>query len=236
MKYTLTLFMMMILAVSAKSQWWFDAGVKGAYGPTMMYDQNVFDHGSYKHKLSTGTSFGGRLGFNYGYHVGLSLEYTSSTSNQEFNYESDLYNSFKWKHNDISTLFRYSGNGAYVEVGAKFSNITEVELENIPNSTVTDVTENFSDNYVSGILGFGSYLAGNDIWSLNLGIRMHWAFDDMVSETGKENNYPIVIDELDDPTRKTIATAAQLQAEFNVAFGRFAKTACSDRWRLLLFQ
>ena len=40
MKYLITLSLMMTLAVSAHSQWWFDAGLKGSYGPTMMYDQN----------------------------------------------------------------------------------------------------------------------------------------------------------------------------------------------------
>jgi hypothetical protein len=235
MKYTLTLFFVLSLALSAHSQWWFDAGAKAAFGPTMMYDQNVFDSGTYKHDLSTGSSFGGRLGFNYGYHVGLSLEYSGSTSKQDFNYNSDLYNSFKWKHNDISTMFRYSGNGAYIEVGAKFSSIKEVELDNVING-VSDVTENFSENYTSGVFGFGSYLAGSELLTLNLGIRLHWAFDDMVNEMGKENDYPIIIYPLPDPSLKTLATAAQLQFELNYAFGRFAKSACHDRWRLILFQ
>ena len=39
MKYLITLSLMMTLAVSAHSQWCFDAGLKGYYGPTMMYDQ-----------------------------------------------------------------------------------------------------------------------------------------------------------------------------------------------------
>lgn len=236
MKQVFTLLFMMTLAVSANSQWWFDAGVKGAYGPTMMYDQNVFDDGDYKHALSTGTAIGGRLGFNYGYHVGLSLEYTGSTSNQEFNYQNqDPYNSFKWKTNDVSTLFRYSGNGAYVELGAKFSKVKSVELTTLDQPEL-DVTENFNKNYTSGIFGFGSYLMGGELLTLNLGIRVHWGFTDMVNETGKEAGYPIVVENLKDPSSKTLATAAQLQVELNYAFGRFSKEACHDRWKLILFQ
>ena len=212
MKYFLTLTLMLALAVSSSAQWWFDAGIKGAWGPTGMSDQNVYDDANYKHKISTGTAFGGRLGFNYGYHVGLSLEYGGATSNQDFEYNGDLYNSFKWKHNDLSTLFRYSGNGAYIEFGAKFSNVKEVELETA-GVGVSDVTENFSDSYTSGIFGFGSYLMGSELLTLNLGVRLHWAFDDMVSETGKDNNYPIVIEELKDPSVKTHAAAVQLQME-----------------------
>ena len=225
MKYLITLSLMMTLAVSAHSQWWFDAGLKGSYGPTMMYDQNVFD-GDYKHAISTGTSFGGRLGFNYGYHVGLSLEYAGATSKQEFNYGNiDDFNAFKWKHNDISTLFRYSGNGAYIELGAKFSKIKEVELDNV-NTGISDATEYFNENYTSGIFGFGSYLLGSELLTLT----------DMVNEAGKDAGYPIVVEALKDPTKKTLATAAQLQMELNYAFGRFSKEACHDRWKLILFQ
>ena len=236
MKQLFTLLVMMTLAVSAQSQWWFDAGVKGAYGPTMMYDQNVFDDGDYKHALTAGTAFGGRLGFNYGYHVGFSVEYGGATSNQDFNYQNqDPYNSFKWKTNDLATLFRYSGNGAYIEVGANFSNVKKVELVTL-DGPVQDVSENFNKNYTSGVFGFGSYLMGSDLLTLNLGIRLHWGFTDMVNDTGKEAGYPIVVEALKDPTKKTLATAAQLQLELNYAFGRFSKSACHDRWRLILFQ
>ncbi len=235
MKYLITLTFLMTMAVSAHSQWWFDAGVKGAYGITMMYDKNVFDDADYKHSISTGTSLGGRLGFNYGYHVGLSLEYAGSTSNQAFEYNGDLYNSFRWKHNDISTLFRYSGNGAYVELGAKFSKIKEVQLDNV-NTGIADATQYFNENYTSGIFGFGSYLLGTELLTLNMGVRLHWGFTDMVNDAGKDAGYPIVVEALKDPSKKTLATAAQLQLELNYAFGRFSKEACHDRWKLILFQ
>lgn len=236
MKYLITLSFMMTLAVSAQSQWWFDAGVKGSYGPTMMYDQNVFDDGDYKHAISTGTSFGGRLGFNYGYHVGLSLEYAGATSKQDFNYgNDDDFNAFKWKHNDISSLIRYSGNGAYIEAGAKFSSIKKVELDNVDNG-ISDATEFFNENYTSGIFGFGSYLLGSELLTLNLGVRIHWGFTDMVNDAGKAADYPIVVEALKEPGNKTLATAAQLQMELNYAFGRFSKEACHNRWKLILFQ
>ena len=99
-----------------------------------------------------------------------------------------------------------------------------------------DVSENFNKNYTSGIFGFGSYLLGSELLTLNLGIRVHWGFTDMVNDTGKEAGYPIVVEDLKDPSKKTLATAAQLQLELNYAFGRFSKEACHDRWKLILFQ
>ena len=235
MKHLFTFFMLMVLAGSAQGQWWFDAGIKGAWGPTGMSDQNVYDDADYKHKISTGSAFGARLGINTGYHVGLSLEYAGATSNQDFEYHGDLYNSYKWKHSDISTLFRYSGNGAYIELGAKFSSINEVELETV-GSNISDVTDNFVDSYTSGVFGFGSYLLGTELLTLNMGVRVNWAFDDMVNELGKENNHPIVVEDLKDPSVKTHPGSVQLQMELNYAFGRFSKEACHDRWKLILFQ
>jgi hypothetical protein len=235
MKHLFTLLIFFCLAVPGKSQWWFDAGAKGSFGPTLMYDQNVFDSGSYKHKLTTGYSYGARLGFNHGHHVGFSLEYNLATLKQDFNYQSQVYNKFNVRHNDIVGVFRYSGDGAFVEIGAELANIKKVELDNVDAPGIVEVTDNFEKNYLSGVLGFGSYLAGNDLLSVNLGIRLHWAFDDMVSATGKANDYPIIVYPLPDRSQKTLATAAQLQLEINYAFGRFAKTACSERWKLILF-
>lgn len=236
MKYFLSLILIATVVFSAQSQVWFDAGVKAAFGPTLMYDQNVFDDGHYKHKLTMGNSFGGRLGVNFGYHAGTSLEYQVSTGRQDFELNGDLHNSFKWKHNDILLMFRYSGNGAYVEIGGEYSIMGDVTLTRHTLNTTEDVSDKFAKNYKSGVFGFGSYLLGGDLITLNLGIRLHYAFDDMVNEFGKENDFPFVDQVLRDPSKKTLATAAQLQAELNYAWGRFAKTACSERWRLFLFQ
>lgn len=239
MKHLLTLLFVAFLGLSAQSQVWFDAGIKGALGPTMMLNKNVFDDGDYKHKITIGNAIGGRLGVNLGYHAGFSLEYNAATGKQDFRLDNDLYNSFKWKHSDFLLLFRYSGNGAYVELGGEYSNMGDVTLTKYRGGQDIDedVSDKFEDSYKSGVFGFGSYLMGGDLFTVNLGIRLHFAFDDMINESGKELLYPFVDHQgAYDPSKKTLATAAQLQMEFNYAWGRFAKTACSDRWRLFLFQ
>ncbi len=236
MKYFFTLLLVVTLAFSANSQLWFDAGVKGAYGPTMMLDGNIFDSGNYKHTLSTGHAIGGRLGFNFGYHAGVSLEYMSAKSKQDFDFSSDPHSRFIWKHSDMLVMFRYSGNGAYVELGGKYSNMGDVTLTRYNPDVTTDVSDLFENSYMSGVFGFGSYLLGSDLFTLNLGIRIHYSFEDMVSPEGKAEFYPVEMDFDPDLDRKTVATAAQLQAEFNYAFGRFSKEACHSRWKLLLFQ
>ena len=92
-----------------------------------------------------------------------------------------------------------------------------MELDNV-NTGISDATEYFNENYTSGIFGFGSYLMGSELLTLNLGVRIHWGFTDMVNEAGKDAGYPIVVEALKDPTKKTLATAAQLQMELNYAF------------------
>ncbi len=238
MKYFFTLLCVVTLSLSAKSQVWFEAGVKGAYGPTFLLDKNVFDSGNFKHKISTGHAIGGRLGVNFGYHAGLAVEYVGATSKQDFNLSGDLHTTYKWKHNDILALFRYSGNGAYVEVGGKYSNMGDVTRETTPADAQVDgdVSDIFEDSYTSGVLGFGSYIMGGDLLVVNLGLRLHYAFTDIL-KPGKGDFYPAVSDiDSPDPDAKTLATAAQLQLEVNYAFGRFSKEACHERRKFILFQ
>lgn len=240
MKYFFTLLVVIMLSLQAQSQIWFEAGVKGAYGPTFLLDKNIFDSGDFKHKLSTGHSIGGRLGVNFGYHAGFALEYLGATSKQELNLNSKHHTNYKWKHNDLLLLFRYSGNGAYIEVGGKYSKLGDVTRETIFGSTEGDgdVSELFEKGYTSGVLGFGSYIMGSDVLTVNLGLRLHYAFTDILTEEGKAAFYRPDLSDIDNPdlSAKTSATAAQLQLEINYAFGRFSKTACHDRWKLILFQ
>ncbi len=239
MKYIFTLLCVVTLSFYAKSQVWFEAGVKGAYGPTFLLDKNVFDSGNFKHKISTGHAIGGRLGVNFGYHAGFAVEYMGATSKQDFNLHGDLHTSYKWKHNDILGLFRYSGNGAYVEIGGKYSKIREATRETTPADAQVDgdVTDLFEKNYTSGVLGFGSYIMGGDLLVVNLGLRLHYAFTDILTDEGQADFYPAASDiSSPDLDAKTLATAAQLQLEVNYAFGRFSKEACHERRKFILFQ
>lgn len=236
MKYILTLLFVAGIFFSAQSQLWFDAGVSGSYGPTALLDRNVFDSGNYKHKLTAGNAFGGRLGINFGHHAGISAEFSSATSKQDFNLNSRVYNSYKLKHNDLMLLFRYSGNGAFVEIGGQYSIMGDVTrtTEGIP--AAADVSDDF-DNFMGGVFGFGSYLLGDDLFTVNIGIRFHYGFQDALTEAGKPNFYPAQMDNAGslDLDKKTVVAGAQLKLEANYAWGRFAKTACHDRWKLILF-
>jgi hypothetical protein len=234
MKQLFTL-ILIATATTTFSQTFFDAGIKGAYGPTLMYNKNIFDDGDYDHVLASGYGFGGKLGVHFAEHHGFTVDYLGATSKQDFDLRGGGTHNYKWKHNDVLLMYRYSGNGAYVEIGPKISFMNEVTQE-VNGGTELDVTSKFVDNYKSIVFGFGSYLAGSDVLTLQAGVRLHWSLDDMVSEEGINDGYPAPGAIFENDYTKTYPAAAQFMLEVNYAFGRFAKASCSSRWRLILFE
>lgn len=233
---------MLFFAIGGKAQMYFDAGIKGAFGPTVLFNKDIFDSADYRHNATMGFAYGGKLGINFNGKNAITLDLMRQTSRQELEFDiagSEAFTDLiEWNHTDLLLLYRFSGKGAYIEIGPKISNISEVTHEINGQSTTIAATPFYEDNYLSGVFGFGSYLAGSDLVTLQIGIRIHFAIDDMVNESGKEgsNNYPTPLFPQKLNNAKTLATAAMLQVELNYAFGRFAKAQCSDRRKLILFQ
>lgn len=220
-------------------QMFFDFGAKGAFGPTILFNSDIFDADSYDHKATMGYAFGGKFGVHFNGRNGITLDIMSQKSKQEFDVSPvNSIDLLQWNHTDYMLMYRYSGNGAYIELGPKLSRISEVTHELNGQSTTVAGTEFYEDSYLSGVFGFGSYLAGSDLFTLQLGIRLHWGLDDIVAPGGKTdgNNFPTPFSGEVLNAAKSTATAAMLHVEFNYAFGRFAKTECSGRRKLILFQ
>lgn len=223
---------------SASAQIWFDIGVKGAWGPTSALNKNISDEGRYTYNVVTGTAFGGKIGVNWGAYHGVAIEGLAATNNANYDYQlsgNQLINDLKWKTTDLMLLYRYQGQGAYFEIGPKYSIMNEIDQNDGPEEMNNIDKSNF-ENYLSGVIGFGSYLAGTGSLQIILGIRLHYALQDMVSEEGFETlnlptpNYP------DFPTQqKTSPIAAQLSLEINYVLGYVGKQFCYDRWRLMSF-
>ena len=199
-----------------------------------MYNKNIFDDGDYDHVLTSGFGFGGKLGVHFASHHGFTLDFMSASSKQNFDLRGGGMHNYKWKHNDLLLMYRYSGNGAYIEIGPEISFMSDVTSDN-GGSQEVDVTPKFVDNYKSIVFGFGSYLLGSDLITLQAGVRLHWGLDDMVSDEGQAEGYPATGTSFD-TYEKTHPTAGQFMLELNYAFGRFARASCSQRWRLILFE
>jgi hypothetical protein len=231
---TITTIFLAVMVTPLFGQAFFDAGIKGAYGPTLMFNQNVFDDGTYDHVLNSGGAFGAKLGVHWANHHGVTFDYMRASSRQDFDLAANQQHEYIWKHNDLLLMYRYSGNGAYIEIGPKISFVSDV-TSRLFGVEEPDAAANFVDNYKSVVFGFGSYLLGSDLVTLQAGVRLHWALDDMISEQGMEQGYPAK-GKVFASYEKTKATAAQFSIELNYAFGRFAKASCSHRWRLILFE
>ena len=234
--------LMLLFAIEGKAQMFFDAGVKTAFGPTVIFNKDIFDSGEYRHNATMGFAYGGKFGVNFNGHNAITLDIMRQKSRQEL--EFDLGNTksiadlIEWQHTDIMLLYRFSGMGAYIELGPKISNIGKVTHDAENMTSIDDATEFYEDRYLSGVFGFGSYLAGSELVTLQLGVRIHFAWDDMVKPSGKElvNNYPTPQFPQQLNNAKTLATAGMLHLELNYAFGRFAKTECTGRRILILFE
>lgn len=233
MKFLTTLFCLVCM-VPTFGQMYFDMGLKGAYGPTFLYNSNIYDDGQYDAVLNSGYGIGGKLGVHFNSSHGITFDYMNASSKQEFDVRGVQQPlRYTWKHHDLLLLYRLSGNGAYLELGPKLSLVSDV------NQSFTgadaDVSNFFVNSYKSVVLGFGSYLMGNELISLQLGVRLHWSLDDMISDDGRIAGYPA-------PSatypkyEKSIPAVGQVMLELNYAFGRFAKASCSQRWRLILFE
>ena len=218
-------------------QIWFDVGLKGSWGTSFMINTNIFDDDRIDHRLSPAYSYGASVGVHFDKRNGLVVEYLRSRSNQYFDDERagiDLTEDVRqsWITNDVGLYFKHSGYGVYVEIGPKIGFVSDAFVR-IDDGEELDMTENVSKNLYSGVLGFGTYLLGSDAFTLQLGIRLQYQFNDL-AEDGESSLYPVFEDYAD--YKSTNPVHAQLMLEFNYAIGRFAKESCRDRWKLILFQ
>jgi hypothetical protein len=224
-----------------KKIFWFDAGLKAQYGAAGFYNAAVGSSKLYDHTISTGYSFGGKLGINKNY-SGLSLEVMRNSGKQEFEIKQPntpiTTGTIKWSSTDIYALFRNAQNMGYFEIGPKISLIDKVKSKS-GSAAETDVAANFNKNVYAGVLGFGANVMGNEgSFSGILGVRFEYAFSDFNKEaaTPKETLAPI-----GDPTiyadgyKKSNIAFAGLVFELNWGIGYYGKAQCGKRSKFIMF-
>jgi len=144
-----------------------------------------------------------------------------------------------WTTHDFMLLYRYSGSGVYLELGPKYSVMSSAEqsFSTAVSSATRDLTASFDDQF-AGVLGFGSYLAGSDVLVLNLGVRISYAFGDLVEEQSRVLG---TIPQTEfaprfDSYTNTNPISAMLNLELSYAFGRVAKENCTSRKKIIFFR
>ncbi len=241
MKKLLLILALFSTSVSFFSQNWLDVGIKGGWGPTFLFNQSIFDDGSYNHQISTRGTFGAKLGFNFNPNHEITFDFMVGGLNQDFKFNvsdsgtigtQEFGSNIKYSSFDFLLMYRNNNEGKYFEIGPIISNLRSV------NKTVEGVDDiNFDITKVnkiqSGIaLGFGAYFMGTDNFGITGGVRISYMASDLISEAGKSNNYPT--GKPYDTYKATHPLLVQLVFEANLDFAYLAKANCGRR-KILMF-
>ncbi len=212
---------------------WFDAGIKGAWGPTLLYNSNTMNDLVLNQQVNTGFAVGGKFSFNFGYIHGITFDLMYANGHQNYQNVENVNNSVdvKWKTYDLYVLYRMYRTINYMELGPKFS-----KVQSFTNNDV-DSKQFYLPNYPSAVLGFGWYAFGRKAFTGTIGLRVEYAFNDIISADGKETGYPVnpFKSTAYDPYKTTNPLSAQLVFELNWGIGYFAKTACGGRRHFFSF-
>lgn len=234
MRQTLLLALFLSVAYTATAQIWIDTGLKGGFGMSALLNKNILDDRTYSPLFSPGYNMGAKVGVNFGKLNGITIDAMYSTLQQKYSYlhdESQFTNDITWTNLDLYLMYRFSSQGStYVEIGPMWSNVTKVRQEDGGSGQTGDAAAFYVDKYLSGVFGLGGYVAGEDNFSIMIGLRIHYSFDDFISPTGQTANYPAPVGTAEfDSYVASSPIFAQLIAEMNFGIGYFAKTTCGGR-------
>ena len=229
-----------LLALQTQAQdMWFEAGIKAGYGPTVLWESNISDSDFHDMNINSGVRYGLNLNVNFDQGGGIILETLITHGKQTFDYDGfgDILagkHTIDWKSTDVFLLYRFVNRGAFIEIGPKMSFMGSVDhdLSNNPTNPFAeiDVESMYTDNYLSGVLGFGGYLFGSREFTVGLGLRFEYAFQNFTSDEGKEAGFPLTsaLDSSYDPgDLRNINVYATL--EIKIPIGRFSKIQCGQR-------
>lgn len=219
--------------------WWFDVGVKGQYGATSMFNQVIADSDDWRYDISTGYSFGGKIGINKGT-SGLTIDVMAATGTASFEDArlsgNAINTELNWNSIDIYTLYRNNRQLGYVEVGPKFTVLRNAEYSDGISELASDVTAFYEGNNVNAVLGFGAYFLGSDgAFSGILGLRFEYGLTDIVNPSGHASGIPVGDVSLDTGGSVTHPLFAGVSFELNWGLGYYGKASCGGRAKFIKF-
>lgn len=213
-----------------KIYFWLDAGVKMSGGSGMLYNNNLINDRSIDPAFASIYGFGGKFGFNFGQYHAITVDAMYSLVGQTNNLVDDgvplNIRRVSFNSVDLFGMYRYNRNLNYVELGAKYS-IYQRMLQTSNGNTV-DADELYVDNMLSPVLGFGYYVLNADAFTANLGFRLSYGINDMLSSQGKQTaafTSPVEYDAYA-PTNPAFF---ELVLELNFGLGQYAKSVCGKR-------
>jgi hypothetical protein len=175
---------LLAMSMSAKAQVFsFDAGVKGAFSATEMFNNNISDLGSIQdYKMATGSNYGIALNANIS-NIGLTVEFLGGQFNT--GYQGKIGNTAYTSNVELNTfsipilLKLGDQTGGYTELGISTNGVRQATYSISTTTATSDVTGKYK-NYTTAILGFGSKISLGDHFPLilNVGVRFQYGFTD----------------------------------------------------------
>ena len=204
------------------------------YGYTGFYDKNIASDPQHEYALQGALAFGGVVGLNLGAFHGINLEGLFLNNRQQLDFRDNgdqSTNRVAWENLDLYLLYRgYFANASYVEIGPKMSRVRSTEQ--IFADQVLESGDRYESSYYSAVAGFGTFLTGNEIMTLKLGLRLEYALTDLVSEAGREAGFPAFYQTFETDTQ-TRPFRAGISLELNFNLSKAGKRICGRRTYVL---
>jgi hypothetical protein len=231
---------------SSGPQMFVDFGLKGLVGTGAFMNSYLFADDNYQHKLAVNYGYGGKFGFDFNPSFEILGEAIFNKTTQKFTVNGDLYaeawdKTINLKTLDVPILMRFNTpeTGAYVEFGPQIS-MVKGSTESIYNGTAQVPANYFNANYWSAVFGFGGYAMGWENFGISTGIRLSYAFQDIVNNSnfssitpndtylGNVNSY--------ESYKGTNPLSIFFVLEFNYDLGFIlAKNSCTGRRKFILY-
>ncbi len=237
--------LLFIFSNSLYSQSWLEVGLKGGYGLDFLVNKNVSNDPTHTSKFSFGYTYGGKLGWNFNadhaitldvLYTGFGKTYDYYTTNPADSTKKDFYKKqFAFNALDFLLMYRHVKNASYFEIGPQFSTIKKAKASDSQTGSKIngDVSDNLVKTYYSAVIGAGGMLAGTENFRVILGFRVIYTFNDIISPTGQQNNFPS--GNKYDTYQKSNPLSAMMVLECNYDLGHLAKSNCKKKKTRFLF-
>ena len=202
-----SLFLSMAVLCSSYSsfaQFSIDVQAKGSANSTWLINKNISDLGERQDYAAGWGSSYGIAGNIYAGIIGVGIEIHYAKHNaayegviSEFNTVLDTYTSeVNLETIQIPLLLKFqSERGSYIEIGPQLTTISSASYNRSGTMPIIgsytndakDVSDLYSESYLSGVLGFGAKIPLSDGFPLGIliGVRLQYSFGDLLGVDGE---------------------------------------------------
>lgn len=228
---TLFLAFFLLLNLHAGAQIWIEAGAKAGLHANGFLNDNILNDNQHDYSLNMALALGPTMSLNFGDYHGLQLDLLFARNQQELTFRGDSVSAVRsavnWHTTEINLLYRfYTEKGAYLEIGPKAAFLSNVKQAYGAERSTPE--EQYNKSYYGAVFGLGAFLAANETLTLKFGLRGEYGLSDLVSETGKTNNYPAYYTTYAS-YKPTIPVRVGVVLELTFGIGGVAKAGCGHR-------